>query len=102
MQRRCSGQQTFANDLGKDHFEFLRTTSMAADHAFRIPMSSNSAETARRTKYACLVEVTPSQADSCSAATYVRFGPKADIDHASHVILEQKKRPPGGGLFEQS
>src|SRR5262249_35993545 len=65
MQRRCSGQQTFANDLGKDHFEFLRTTSMAADHAFRIPMSSNSAETARRTKYACLVEVTPSQADSC-------------------------------------
>ena len=51
---------------------------MAADHAFRIPMSSNSAETARRTKYACLVEVTPRQADSCSAATYVRFGPKAD------------------------
>jgi hypothetical protein len=36
--------------------------SAAAAEAFRTPASSNSAETARRTKYACLVEVTPSQA----------------------------------------
>src|SRR5262249_39746446 len=40
-----------------------------------------------------------SKADRCSANTDVGYGPIADIDHVSH-ILERKKRPPIGGLFE--
>ena len=56
-------KRTVATDRRIDHFEFLlRAMSTAAAQAFRMPTSSSSAETARRIKYACLVEVAPSQA----------------------------------------
>jgi hypothetical protein len=57
----------FAKDGDTHHFEFLRAMPMATAQAFRIPVSSNSAETARKTEYACLVEVRPNQAAAITA-----------------------------------
>ena len=39
-----------------------------------------------------VMSASPPKADMCSALGDVRFVPKADIDHVSHI--EAKKRPP--------